>query len=78
MRSIMINSVKYIKSLNLIKNRKDFGEFLIEGKRLVKSAILYNADIKSIYVTRSFIGENSSFKKLATKIIKHYIFWFNT
>ena len=62
----MINSVKYIKSLNLIKNRKDFGEFLIEGKRLVKSAILYNADIKSIYVTRSFIGENSSFKKLAT------------
>ena len=67
MRTITINNVKYIKSLNQTKNRKKFGEFFIEGKRLIESSILYNADIKNIYLTEKFINDNIFFKKLILK-----------
>jgi len=65
-----INKIKYIKSLNQTKNRKKFGEFFIEGRRLIESSIFYNADIKNIYSTEKFINDNISFKKL---VIKHRI-----
>lgn len=67
MRSITINNIKYIKSLNQTKNRKKFNAFFVEGKRLIESAILFNADIRKIYLTEKFLSDHLSFKKLLIK-----------
>ena len=54
------SQLKYIKSLNRSKNRKELGVFFIEGKRLIESAILYGADIKNIYMTHDFFAQNAT------------------
>ena len=51
--------LKYLTGLNRVKNRYESGYFFVEGKRLVESAISYNADIKNIYATESFLEENN-------------------
>lgn len=58
---------KHLIGLNRVKNRYESGCFFIEGKRLVESAILYQANIKSIYVTEPFLKENNSLKDLIEK-----------
>lgn len=59
--------LKYLTGLNRVKNRYESGYFFVEGKRLVESAISYNANIKNIYATESFLEENNSLKDLIEK-----------
>lgn len=59
--------LKYLTGLNRVKNRYESGYFFIEGKRLVESAILFDANIKYIYATESFLKENNSIKDLIKK-----------
>ena len=59
--------LKYLTGLNRVKNRYESGFFFIEGKRLVESAILFDANIKYIYATESFLKENNSIKDLIKK-----------
>ena len=64
--------LKYLTGLNRVKNRYESGYFFVEGKRLVESAISYNADIKNIYATESFLEENNSLKDLIEKLFISY------
>ena len=41
--------VKHVVSLHSNKNRKEFGEFIVEGKRFVQEALLRKAKINKIY-----------------------------
>ena len=50
--------IKFLKSLNRKKNRKENNKILIEGYRLIKEAILYNADIENLWMTQKFEEEN--------------------
>ena len=59
--------LKYLTGLNKVKNRYESGCFFVEGKRLVESAILYDANIEYIYATESFLKENNSLKSLIEK-----------
>ena len=59
--------LKYLTGLNRVKNRYESGCFFVEGKRLVESAISYDANIKYIYATESFLKENNSLKDLIEK-----------
>ena len=43
--------LKYLTGLNSVKNRYESGYFFVEGKRLVESAISYNANINELFFT---------------------------
>ena len=53
-------SYKTIHSLRHAKHRKFYNKFIIEGKRLVESALVYNATIDTIFCSTNFIKENKS------------------
>jgi len=55
------NEVKYIQSLQRGKFRKEYQQYLIEGKRLLKSALELGVELENIYYTDSFKNENLSF-----------------
>ena len=67
--------LKLITSLKQKKHRKEHGAFIIEGKRLITTAVDYNANITTIYVTDLFQKSNFKLinkfinKKLAIKSI---------
>ena len=42
--------IKYIKSLHTKKDRDEFGEYLIEGRKMVKEAIEMKIDIQKIII----------------------------
>jgi len=50
--------IKQIQSLAQKKHRQECGQFLIEGKRLVQSAVDMNANIDAIYITDLFLQGN--------------------
>tara|TARA_B100000029_G_scaffold515199_1_gene621074 strand:+ start:1600 stop:2346 length:747 start_codon:yes stop_codon:yes gene_type:complete len=59
----MINSeIKRVHSLEKIKYRQRYQQYFIEGKRLVQTAIEMQANLEIIYVTHSFLKDNSDFK----------------
>ncbi len=59
-----------LKSLKFAKSRKHHNMYLIEGKRLIKSALKAHVKIKSIYCSEIFINENKTWiKKNITKTI---------
>ena len=53
-------SYKTIHSLRHAKHRKVYNKFLIEGKRIVESALVYNANIGTIFCVNNFLKENKT------------------
>mgnify|MGYP001169490990 CR=1 FL=1 len=53
-------SYKTIHSLKHAKNRKSSNKFVIEGKRLVKSALDYNINIGPVFCSDNFLKENKA------------------
>ena len=53
-------SYKTIHSLRHAKHRKFYNKFVIEGKRIVRSALVYNANIGTIFCLDNFLKENKS------------------
>mgnify|MGYP001192627258 CR=1 FL=1 len=51
-------SYKTIHSLRHAKHRKVYNKFLIEGKRIVESALVCNANIDIIFCSDDFLKEN--------------------
>ena len=51
--------IKHIKKLSEKKYREEFGEYVIEGKKIVEEAIENGADIERIVVSESFIRVNN-------------------
>ena len=47
-------TIKYIKSLQLKKNRDEHGKFLIEGEKLLMEALEYNIAISMVLLSESF------------------------
>ena len=68
------DSYKAIHSLRHAKHRKFYNKFVIEGKRIVRSALVYNANIGTIFCVDNFLKENKSwvqrYLKKATTIKK--------
>jgi|LSQX01.2.fsa_nt_gb TrmH family RNA methyltransferase len=52
--------IKHIKSLNIKKYRDTFGEYLIEGKKILEEAIYENVEIKSVVINDKFLNSDSS------------------
>ena len=52
------NTIKKIQSLKRGKYRREYSQFFIEGKRLVKSALEYGAKMENVYYTDAFKNEN--------------------
>ena len=52
------NTIKKIQSLKQGKYRREHGQYFIEGKRLVKSALESGAKIENVYYTDSFKNDN--------------------
>ena len=53
-------SYKTIHSLRHAKHRKFYNKFVIEGKRIVESALVYNVKIGTIFCSEVFLKENKS------------------
>ena len=53
------NEIKRIQSLEQGKFRRKYGQFLIEGKRLVQSSLKRNAGLDLIYFTEPFQRDNT-------------------
>ena len=63
--------VKYIKSLGQKKGRDEEGAFIAEGPKLINDLFeTGNAQIKNIYATEAWIGENNKYanRKFLTAI----------
>ncbi|MBA64501.1 MAG: hypothetical protein CMG55_01735 [Candidatus Marinimicrobia bacterium] len=52
-----------LQSLKFVKYRKRYNKFLIEGKRLIQSALNSNFDIGPLYCSDTFKNENSEWIK---------------
>ena len=67
-------SIKELKSLRHRKYRNIHGKFLIEGKRLIKSAMDWSTSIESIFCTKKFFKNNKDWEGFTIKydsIIKY-------
>ena len=56
-------SYKTIQSLKYAKHRKTHNRYVIEGKRLIKSALEFNANIGPLFCSNNFIKENEKWVK---------------
>ena len=56
-------SYKTLQSLRHSKHRKTFKKFVIEGKRLIKTALEFKVNIGSLYCSDNFIKENEKWIK---------------
>ena len=54
------NTIKKIQSLKRGKYRREYSQFFIEGKRLVKSALESGAKMETVYYTDAFKNENQA------------------
>jgi len=54
------NTIKKIQSLKRGKYRREYSQFFIEGKRLVKSALESGAKMENVYYTDAFKNENQA------------------
>ena len=66
------NQIKQIQSLKKTKFRKLYGQFFIEGIRLVKAAIDWSSSVKEIYCTKQFYHLKNS-RSLFSDIDKNQI-----
>ena len=53
------NQIKFIRSLSLKKNRQKHGLFIVEGEKLVNEVLNSDWEIKCIYATNDWLGENA-------------------
>ena len=61
---------KFIKELKSLKHRKYrniHGKFLIEGKRLIKSAMDWSTSIETIFCTKKFYKNNNEWEGFTSK-----------
>ena len=49
-------TIKYIKALQMKKARDEYGEFLIEGEKLLKEALDYKVPVSMVLMSQSFAG----------------------
>ena len=56
-------SYKTIQSLRYAKYRKNYNKFIIEGKRLIKSALEFKINIGPLFCSERFINENKEWIK---------------
>ena len=56
-------SYKTIQSLKYAKHRKKHNKYVIEGKRLIKSALEYKVNIGPLLCSNNFIKENEKWVK---------------
>ena len=59
--------IKYLNSLKHKKYREKHGMFLIEGPRIISSALEFNNSIKTVFFTERF-KKNLSYKSVLDKI----------
>lgn len=69
--SLQNEQVKHVVSLHDKKGRKEFNEFLVEGKRFVQEALLRNAEIKRIYYCTEATAGLSTIKGHAISQLIH-------
>jgi len=55
------NEIKIIQSLDRKKVRQEMGQFFIEGKRLVQSALEFQRQLHEVFVTDLFLKDHSDF-----------------
>ena len=73
-------SYKTIQSLRYAKHRKFYNKFVIEGKRMVKSALGFHANIGPVFCSDNFLKENKTWiekhlqKNIVIKTIDKKIF----
>ena len=53
-----IKTLKILQSLKLAKYRKLHNKFLVEGKRMVKTAFQDNQILEKVYCTKKFFIKN--------------------
>ena len=53
-------SYKTIQSLRYAKHRKFYNKFVIEGKRIVESALGFHAKICPVFCSDNFLKENKT------------------
>lgn len=58
------NEVKIIQSLGRKKVRQERGQFFIEGKRLVQSALEFQSQLHEVFVTDLFLKDHSDFVEM--------------
>ncbi len=58
-----VNNYKKIQSLKYLKYRKQYGEFLLEGKRLVQTALDCKTRFSSVFCTDHFKNTNETWIK---------------
>ena len=56
-------SYKTIQSLKYAKHRKKYNKYVIEGKRLIKSALEFKVNIGPLFCSNNFIKENEKWVK---------------
>lgn len=56
-------SYKTLQSLKYAKHRQFHNKFIIEGKRIVESALEFNADIGPVFCSNNFLKENKKWVK---------------
>jgi TrmH family RNA methyltransferase len=56
-------TVKYLKSLQIKKFRKENGQFLVEGEKSVAEILSSTIQVKEVYLTESFLKNYSSLLK---------------
>ncbi len=59
--------IKHLNSLKLLKFRKAYGEFVVEGEKMVNELIMSNYQIKALYALPAWLLANQN--KLASKKI---------
>lgn len=57
-------TIKYIRSLHIKKHRDEYGEFIIEGEKLLREALDFKASVSMVLFSQSFT-ENSKYDELA-------------
>ena len=68
--------VKHIKKLKEKKSRDEFGEFIIEGTRMIEEAVRENVKIKMVIVSEE-LNQNPIQKDILYKIAKEKVIYVN-
>ena len=66
--------VKHIKKLKEKKSRDEFGEFIIEGTRMIEEAVRENVKIKMVIVSEE-LNQNPIQKDILYKIAKEKVIY---
>lgn len=68
--------IKHIKSLHQKKYREEFGEYFVEGKKLVLEAIQEKVDVQKIIICEDLFKENLNFPKYDVEYVNENVFNF--